>query len=311
MSRAVAEGCHLAFRIDDRGGTKGVECARGAQTRGHDAGTDITGADCAHHVVTAAGTDRHAALQIPCQCQLLTKCADSHEGRAKGGEFSLKTGRHRIQDDLGPGACADIKECRARGVAILHALGSGEPPVDVVVGKEYGGCLFPVPGFVLANPEDFRRGVTGQHGVAGQFDHLLLSTQRLSQFSTLVDRRGVAPELGRPDYLIGGIQQDESVLLSADADAGDFTTDGTELPKNLGYRGFDGCNPDGGILLHGTFTLRFHKAIALLCAGQDFPRGDVEGHGFCTLGAAIDAEGDHGKGRMTPRGGDAKEVEKR
>ena len=53
-SGAVAEGRHLSFRIDDRGGTESVERARGAEARGHDALTHIAGADGTHHVIAAS-----------------------------------------------------------------------------------------------------------------------------------------------------------------------------------------------------------------------------------------------------------------
>ena len=169
------------------------------------------------------------------------------------------------------------------------------------MGKEDTGRSLPVPGLVLADPEDFRRRVTGQHRVSGEFHHLGLATEHLGEFGALGGRRGVAPELGGADHLIGVIQKDEAVLLTAHADPGDFAPSASQLLQNLRNRGLHGGDPDGGILLHGTISLGFHKSVSLLGAGQNLPRGDVEGDCLGALRSAVDTEGDHGgkdEGRM-------------
>ena len=155
------------------------------------------------------------------------------------------------------------------------------------------GGFLPVLRFVLAHPKDLRGGVAGEHGVAGEFHYLGLAAERLGEFGALGGRRGVAPEFGGADHLIGGIQQDEAVLLSAHTNPGDFAPSASQFLQNLRNRGLHGGDPDGGILLHGTVPLGFHKSVSLLGAGQNLPCGNVEGDCLGTLGSAVDAEGDH------------------
>ena len=161
------------------------------------------------------------------------------------------------------------------------------------MGKEDGSGFFPVLGFILTDPEDLWRRVAGEHGIAGEFDHLGLPSESLGQFRTFDGGGGVTPELGGADDLILHIKEDQSVLLAADADTGDFRAAGSKLLEDLGDRGLDGGDPGGRILLHGSFTMCLHKAVGLLGAGHDLSGGRVEGDGLGALGAAVDSEGDH------------------
>jgi len=101
------------------------------------------------------------------------------------------------------------------------------------VGEEDGGSLLPVLGFILTNPEDLRRRVTGKHGVAGEFHDLGLSSEGVGQLGAFSGGGGIAPEFGRADDLILGIEKNQSVLLAADTDSGNFRATGSELLENL------------------------------------------------------------------------------
>ena len=297
-SGAVAEGGHLALRINDGRGTEGVERAGGAEARGHDAGTDVAGADGPHHVVPAARADRDRGGEVPLGAEFFAELAGGFGGVAERRKLLAESWRNRVEDGLGPGPGLHVEECRAGGVSVLHRFHSCEPPVDVIVGKEHGGRFRPVLGFVLADPEDFGGRVTGEHGVAGEFHDPGLAAERAGQFGALRGRRGITPELGGPDDGVGRIQEDESVLLAADADAGDLGAAVAQLFENLGDGSLHGGDPDGGILLHGAFSLRLNEAIGLLGAGEDLSRLEIKGDGLCALGSAVDAEGDHGTESM-------------
>ena len=143
------------------------------------------------------------------------------------------------------------------------------------MGEKHGSRLLPVLGLVLPYPENFGGGVAREHGVAGQFDHLGLPSEDLGQFGALGDRGGIAPEFGWADDLVLRVQEHEAVLLAAHTDSGDLCLERAEFGKNLGDGFLHGGDPDRGILLHGTFTLRLHKAIGLLGTGKYLSRVDV------------------------------------
>src|SRR6201999_1951705 len=98
--------------------------------------------------------------------------------------------------------------------------------------------------------------------------------------SALFRRRGIAPEFGWPDHLTGGVQDDEAVLLSADANGADlvfsFTECGETSLNGLVHR-FD---PNPGILFHVSVGQTRNQIVVLLRTGQDSTCLEVDDDGF-------------------------------
>jgi hypothetical protein len=90
------------------------------------------------------------------------------------------------------------------------------------------------------------------------------------------------------------------VLLAADPDASDFFATSAEFLKNLGDGALHGCKPEGGILFHGTLFFGLNKSVGLLGGCQDVAGTEIQGDGFGALGAAIDAESNHGVSEHDP-----------
>ena len=100
-------------------------------------------------------------------------------------------------------------------------------------------------------------------------------------------------KLGWADDLVIGIERHEAVLLAGDAYACDLGFAGAEIGKDFLHGLLEGIPPNSGILLKMTSGQSLHQAIGFAGGGEDFSGVAVEGDGFQTLRAAVDAEGDH------------------
>ena len=90
-----------------------------------------------------------------------------------------------------------------------------------------------------------------------------------------------------------GIERHEAVLLTGDAYACDLGFARAKFGEDFLHRFLEGIPPDGGILLEVAGGQSLHQAIGFAGGGDDLSGIAVEGDGFQTLRAAIDAEGDH------------------
>ncbi len=95
-------------------------------------------------------------------------------------------------------------------------------------------------------PEDFRRGESGQEQQAGLADGGLRAAEFFRKQGALGDRAGVAPQFGRANHLPCPIERHKAVLLARHADA---AHPGTIHPgQNLENHGVEGRRPVLGVL---------------------------------------------------------------
>ena len=71
---------------------------------------------------------------------------------------------------------------------------------------------------MLFQPQDFRGGEAGQHGVAECRDGFPRTAELLHDLAALGGGGGVTPQLGGTDDLVLLVEWDKSMLLPADAD---------------------------------------------------------------------------------------------
>ena len=150
-----------------------------------------------------------------------------------------------------------------------------------------------IPGFVLFQPKDLRCGEAWKNVVAREVDHGGGSTKGGADFVALGSGRGIAPEFGRANDLVIGIERHEAVLLTGNADAHNLGFAGAEVGEDLAHGLLEGIPPNGGILLEVAGGQSLHQAVGFAGGGDDFSGVAIEGDRFQTLGAAVDAESDH------------------
>ena len=150
-----------------------------------------------------------------------------------------------------------------------------------------------IRGLVLFEPKNFWRSESRQDVVSGDFDGFFTPTEFGTDFIALRGGRRVAPEFGRTDDLMIGIERHEAVLLSGDADPADLGFSRSEIGEDLGDGLAERVPPDGWILLRVTSRQALDEIVGLAGGGHDFPRVAVESDGFQALRTAVDAERDH------------------
>ena len=164
--------------------------------------------------------------------------------------------------------------------------------IEVVVRQQDGRQRLVVAGLILFQPEDLRRGVAGQDGIAGQLDQLIGPTELL--FRALLSRGGIAPEFGRADDLVFLIQRHETVLLAAHADGFDGVLALPEFLQDSADRGVHGVEPLLRFLLEMAGRQALDKPVALGRRGQDLAGIEIERDRFGALRTTVDTERDHG-----------------
>ena len=121
----------------------------------------------------------------------------------------------------------------------------------------------------LANPEDLRRGETGQRRVAGHIDELASAAGGAFEVAALGDGALVVPEDGRPQgrRVLGPVvrQQHQPVHLTAQADARDGRAFDLRLADDLARRLARGGPPLLRILLR---PARLRRADVMLRRGR-------------------------------------------
>ena len=149
------------------------------------------------------------------------------------------------------------------------------------------------PALVATNGYDFRQNVDGDVYVFLGLETMEGWAAGRADFIALGGGRCVAPEFGRVDNLMIGIERHEAVLLAGNADPADLGFSRPEIGEDLGYSLAERVPPDGGILLGVTCWQAPDEFVGLAGGGQDVSRVAVERHGFQALRAAVDAECDH------------------
>ncbi len=287
---AIAKSGDLALAIHDGGGRDAVECAAGAKAGGDDAGLDVPGADSAHHVIPTACADDDIRAEAPFFGEIRAQRAMSLAGGAQRRQHLPYPRVDEVDQFVAPFAGADVEDAHAGGIAIFHALHAAEPEVDVVVRQQDGLGFGKVLRLLLLHPHDLGDGVAGQHGIAGEVNDAGLTAEFVGDLRTLCLGGGIAPQLGRADDLVLGIEGDEAVLLTADADAADVFFLGADLLEALFDAGLHRLQPDLGILFQVPRRQAWDEAVVLAAAGQDLAAVEVQNDGLSALGAAVDAE---------------------
>src|SRR6059058_5310829 len=165
MIGAIAKCGNFSFRIDDWSFRKCVQSAGSTETDAEPVGHDVSSADRTEHVVAAARADEDVT-----QLKFFAQGRAQQTGRPSRGTKRRKLRQQILVDKFGerlaPGAQLDIEQSGARGVAVFHLSFASEPEIQKIMGQKNGPSMREVFRFVFFQPQNFRRGVAGYHGVA-------------------------------------------------------------------------------------------------------------------------------------------------
>ncbi len=136
----------------------------------------------------------------------------------------------------------DVQQQRSRGIRHIDGAFAGELKAHVILGQHDVGNALPVSRLVLSHPKQFGEGEIGKGSVAGELDETIRS-EEIRQFLHLRLGALIAPDEGRPNYFIVGIQQNRPVHLPGKADAGDFISAGSRGVESASNRHLAGSPP--------------------------------------------------------------------
>ena len=293
MVGAVAESGDLALRVDDRLVGAGENRAAGSEAGGDNARACVCRADGGHHVVPSPAAHNDLRRKPPIRSQQGQERSCGLQRRSKRWEHFHQAGIDGVANFPAPSAGANIHQRRSRGVTKFHAERPGELQIEEVMRQRDMGETGEIRGLVLFEPKNFWRSESRQDVVSREFDGFFTTAEFGTNFVALSGGRCVAPEFGRTDDLMIGIERHEAVLLSGDADPADLGFSRSEIGEDLGDGLAERVPPDGWILLSVTSRQALDEIVGLAGGGHDFPRVAVEGDGFQALRAAVDAERDH------------------
>ena len=281
-----------AAGIDDRPVGVGEQRAGRAEAHRQPAFGDAAGADGRHHVVATAGGDARAGGESE-----LARDRRRHRHQRIGldqrrqavGEIARGVGG--LEHGPGPGTRPHVQPAGAGGIAVFAPAFTGQHEIQVVVRQQDGRELRVDLGPMLARPRQFGGRVAGEDGIAGGLDAARCAAHRVHDLAAFDAGAGVAPQLGRAQYLARRIDRHEAMLLAGDAQRLDASADaGIDRMEAGAHR----SDPRGRLLL----------AAAVLTADQiqrrtgigDHPaRIGVVDHQLDALGARIES-GDDGHG---------------
>jgi len=146
-----------------------------------------------------------------------------------------------------------------------------------------------VLGLVPLEPQDLGRRETRQDRVAQGLVGFLGTSHRGRDLGTLRSRDRVAPEFGRSDHPVLGVERNEPMLLTAHTDGDDF--------RRLGLGGFQGrlngpgggSNPLGGILFLGSGREPGQETVRGRTLSQNATRDGINDQRLGGLRAGINA----------------------
>ena len=209
------------------------------------------------------------------------------------GEFPVD-GVDRI---AGPRAPAHVEERRARRIAKLHEVISGEEKIQVIVRQEH----VPEPGIVRRlvafQPEYLGRSKPGKDEVAGLADRGLRSAEFLGEDRALRRRAGIAPEFRGADHIAVEIERHEAVLLPRHADAAHPLA--VDLGGHFAEHEVQGRRPLVRVLLHVPDRQTLDQFVRGPRLRDDMAGREVEDDRFDALGAGINADVEGHEGRKT------------
>ena len=156
--------------------------------------------------------------------------------------------------------------------------------------QQYGGQPRVIFRLALFQPENFRSGEARQHGVARRANRGFEPAEPGHNFVALGRRRGVAPELGRPNDLAVSIERDEAMLLSAHADGLDLAR--TRLRQRQGLANGFLCRVTPGLrVLFLRAGRKVGNQFVTFCRrGDDLAGVRVEDEDLGGLRSAVDAD---------------------
>ena len=129
------------------------------------AGHDVSSADRTEHVVAAAGADEDVT-----QLKFFAQGRAQQTGRSSRGTKRWKLRQQILVDKFGerlaPGARLNIKQSSTGGVTVFHLTFAGEPEIQKIMGQKNGASMREIFRLVFFQPQNFRRGVAGHHGIA-------------------------------------------------------------------------------------------------------------------------------------------------
>src|SRR5262249_15450632 len=129
----------------------------------------------------------------------------------------------------------------ARAVSLVHRKPAGQSEPDVVLWKKHVSGAIEDRRLVIPDPDDFRRGESGQRVVSGDANEAL-SSDAPANLIALVSAALVVPKNGRSQDLTSFIEQDEPVHLTGQTDGCDVLSGGSRFEDRLAdARGY--CEP--------------------------------------------------------------------
>ena len=193
------------------------QCPAGAQRKVAAAFADCSGADGGCGIISGSGDDAHRRGKPQLFCQLRQQ--GSHHLIAFVQLWQLlfgdaADGKHL----LGPAASFDIQQQHTRSIGVVGGKAAGQPVDQIIFGQHDFTDARKVLRFVFLHPQDFGRGEAGKGDVCRIFGQLLLA-DGLVEVVGLCGGASVVPQDGRTDDLVLCIQCDQTVHLSAEADA--------------------------------------------------------------------------------------------
>ena len=186
----MAEDVHARLRVRQVGGQRGE----------HDAGR-------AEH-------DRHGARARDPDAERggrLVACARDL-GRLVCSGKPLERDVERFADLGRPAAPGDVEEQGSGSVGCVDRVHAGQPEPDVVLRQQHVPDARVHIGLVTAQPEELRRGESGERAVAGQLDQPLEPDPGLD-LGALGGGPLVVPEDRGPQHALLGVEHDEAVHL--------------------------------------------------------------------------------------------------
>ncbi|MNH04022.1 hypothetical protein D3C79_632980 [compost metagenome] len=286
-----AEVRHLTLGVEL--GMVGVSCqgTRGAQAEGDHARADIAGTDGAEHVVAAAGGHPGVRVQPQACGGLLAQRADAVAGGEQLGQCRQQAlARFDVLQHIGcPAVVVHVVVTGARRIARLAAGAACQPVIEVIVGQQHMGQAGEQVGEVPFAPQQLGYGITRRNHQPQAFDRALRAAERVQQCLVFCRGFGVAPELGRAQYLALGVQHHQAMLLAGYRQR----TDGLAIDAGLMQRASDcrvqGGEPVGRVLLAAPVAAPCRRVRGTTKAQHPATAG-VQHQRLGTLGTAINAE---------------------
>ena len=183
---AWTRACAVGGELVERGEHDAARAERDRERPGA-VDTDAERAGC---LVAGAGGDGDAVLRLARTLRAL-------QGPRQPGGVDVERG----QDVFAPGAVRDVEQDGARGVGDIGGVLAGQPEADVVLGQSDSLDARVDVRFVVAEPEELRRGEAGERAVAGEGDEPF-EPDRLLDLVALGLRALVVPEDRGPECLL-------------------------------------------------------------------------------------------------------------